>query len=100
MTRATHDTFMDTVIRPFDLDQHITVQKPSLEIWTGLRFRGVAPHMRDQAAFLTLGGGAGGRPLGSIFLVVISVICEQRKQFAASVLCPLVDPINKQERQM
>ena len=21
MTRATHDTFMDTVIRPFDLDQ-------------------------------------------------------------------------------
>ena len=41
--------------------------------------RGVAPHMRDQAAFLTLGGGAEGRPLGSIFLVVISVICEQRK---------------------
>ena len=35
--------------------------------------------MRDQAAFLTLGGGAEGRPLGSIFLVVISVICEQRK---------------------
>ena len=82
------------------LHEHITVQKPSLEIWTGLRFRGVAPHMRDQAAFLTLGGGAGGRPLGSICLVVISVICEQRKQFAASVLCPLVDPINKQERQM
>jgi len=30
--------------------------------------RGVARHMRDQAAFLTLGGGAGGRSLGSIFL--------------------------------
>ena len=34
--------------------------------------RGVAPHMRDQVAYLTLGGGAGGRSLGSIFLVVIS----------------------------
>jgi hypothetical protein len=32
---------------------------------------GVAAHMR-QAAFLTLGGGGGGRSLGSIFLVVIS----------------------------
>jgi hypothetical protein len=29
--------------------------------------RGVAPQMRDQAAYLTLGGGAGGRSLGSIF---------------------------------
>jgi hypothetical protein len=28
--------------------------------------------MRDQAAFLTLGGGAGGRSPGSIFLVLIS----------------------------
>jgi hypothetical protein len=28
--------------------------------------RGVAPQMRDQAAYLTLGGGAGGRSLGSI----------------------------------
>ena len=36
--------------------------------------RGVAPHMRDQAAFLTLGGGAGGRALGSVFLVAI---CDQ-----------------------
>jgi hypothetical protein len=34
--------------------------------------RGVAPQMRDQADYLTLGGGAGGRSLGSIFLVVIS----------------------------
>jgi len=30
--------------------------------------RGVAPQMRDQAAYLTLGGGAGGRSLGSIYL--------------------------------
>jgi hypothetical protein len=28
--------------------------------------RGVAPQMRDQAPYLTLGGGAGGRSLGSI----------------------------------
>jgi len=28
--------------------------------------RGVAPHMRDRAAYPTLGGGAGGRSLGSI----------------------------------
>jgi len=28
--------------------------------------RGVAPQMRDRAAYLTLGGGAGGRSLGSI----------------------------------
>jgi hypothetical protein len=32
-----------------------------------LLIRGVAPHMRDQAAYLTLGGGAGGRSLGSIY---------------------------------
>jgi hypothetical protein len=31
--------------------------------------RGVAPQMRDRADYLTLGGGAGGRSLGSIFLV-------------------------------
>jgi hypothetical protein len=31
--------------------------------------RGVAPHMRDQAAYLTLGGGAEGRSLGSIFRI-------------------------------
>ena len=30
------------------------------------RIRGVAPQMRDQAAYLTLGGGAGGRSPGSI----------------------------------
>jgi hypothetical protein len=35
----------------------------------GPSFRGVAPHMRDQAAFLTLGGGAGGRSPGSIFCI-------------------------------
>jgi hypothetical protein len=29
--------------------------------------RGVAPQMRDQAAYPTLGGGAGGRSPGSIF---------------------------------
>jgi hypothetical protein len=32
----------------------------------GALIRGVAPQMRDQAAYLTLGGGAGGRSLGSI----------------------------------
>jgi predicted SnoaL-like aldol condensation-catalyzing enzyme len=31
--------------------------------------RGVAPQMRDRAAYLTLGGGAGGRSLGSIFCI-------------------------------
>ncbi len=31
--------------------------------------RGVAPHMRDQAAYLTLGGGAGGRSPGSVFCI-------------------------------
>ena len=33
--------------------------------------RGVAPQMRDQAAYLTLGGGAGGRSLGSIFCITL-----------------------------
>jgi hypothetical protein len=46
--------------------EHITLAEPSLGIWTSLGFRGVAPQMRDQAAYLTLGGGAGGRSLGSI----------------------------------
>ena len=46
--------------------EHITVAEPSLGIWTSLGSRGVAPQMRDQAAYLTLGGGAGGRSLGSI----------------------------------
>ena len=31
--------------------------------------RGVAPQMRDQAAYLALGGGAGSRSLGSIYLI-------------------------------
>jgi len=41
---------------------------PSLALRYGraLEFRGVAPHMRDQAAYPTLGGGAEGRSLGSI----------------------------------
>jgi hypothetical protein len=42
------------------------VGEPSLEIRTRLGFRGVAPQMRDRAAYLTLGGGAGGRSPGSI----------------------------------
>jgi hypothetical protein len=48
----------------------ITLGEPSLEIWHGLCFRAVAPHMRDQAAFLTLGAGAAGRSLGSIFFKI------------------------------
>jgi hypothetical protein len=39
-----------------------------LEIMDQPLIRGVAPHMRDQAAYLTPGGRAEGRPLGSIFL--------------------------------
>ena len=36
--------------------EHTTLREPSLEIWTGRPLiRGVAPHMRNQAAFLTLG---------------------------------------------
>jgi hypothetical protein len=46
--------------------EHISVGEPSLGIWTSLGLRGVAPQMRDQAAYLTLGRGAGGRSLGSI----------------------------------
>ena len=36
--------------------------------------REVAPQMRDQAAYLTLGGGAGGRSLGSIFCIGASLL--------------------------
>src|SRR5262249_975604 len=43
--------------------------------------RGVAPQKRDQAAYPTLGGGAEGRSLGSIFLVAI---CDQH----ATPACP------------
>ena len=39
--------------------------KPGLEIMDQpFRFRGVAPQMRDQAAYLTSGGRAEGRSLG------------------------------------
>jgi hypothetical protein len=41
-------------------------RKPSLGIWMSLGSCGVAPQMRDQATYPTLGGGAGGRSLGSI----------------------------------
>jgi hypothetical protein len=43
--------------------------KPSLETWRSSLIRGVALQMRDQAACLTSGEGAGGRSLGSIFCI-------------------------------
>src|SRR6516165_3456429 len=59
-----------------------TLRSASLTLRYGRALiRGVAPHMRDQAAFLTLGGGAGGRALGSVFLVAI---CDQH----ATPACP------------
>ena len=49
--------------------ERINIGEPSLETRRSPLIRGVAPQMRDQAAYLTLGGGAGGRSLGSIFCI-------------------------------
>jgi hypothetical protein len=58
--------YLGALIKVTKKHEHITLGEPSLGIWTSLGLRGVAPQMRDQAAYLTLGGGAGGRSLGSI----------------------------------
>ena len=48
--------------------------------------RGVAPHMRDQAAFLTLGGGAGGRSPGSIFCIPRSAASEAEEAMREALI--------------